>query len=121
MIVRRFFMLLALALLPLPAAAQGWTRIVDESQFVQLVGGRDLRLALFGVTLQVLPDGRITGRASGRDVSGNWRWQDGFFCREMAWGNQPVAYNCQLAEAAGDRIRFTSDRGAGRSAAFALR
>ena len=66
-------------------------------------------------------DGRIDGSAVGWDITGTWQWQDGYFCREMAWGGDPIPYNCQLVEVEGDdRIRFTVDRGAGRSAAFSL-
>ncbi len=109
------------ALLASPAAAQGWSQVADKAQFVALVQDRDLRMPLFGITLQVRPDGGITGRASGREVTGSWSWEDGFFCREMAWGGREFAANCQVVETTGDRIRFVADRGAGSAADFGLR
>jgi hypothetical protein len=112
----------ALGLAALPAVANDFEPVTDVSEFLSLVEGRELRLALFGVSIRVSPDGRIDGRALGDPVSGSWAWQDGFFCREMNWANTPIPYNCQLVEARGDDVlRFTVDQGAGDSAQFSLR
>lgn len=112
----------ALAATALPAAAEGYSRISDRDAFVQTVQGKELRLGLFGISLQVEPDGDIKGRAMGWDVTGRWEWQDGYFCREMDWSGYPIPMNCQLVEAReGEEIRFTVDRGAGDSASFKLR
>ncbi|MEY4983547.1 MAG: hypothetical protein RIR62_1813 [Pseudomonadota bacterium] len=111
-----------LALPALPAMAEGFQRIDDRDEFLGTVQGRELRLGLFGITLQVKPDGKIEGRAMGWDVTGRWDWKDGYFCREMDWSGYPIPMNCQLVEARGDeQIRFTVDRGAGDSASFNLR
>lgn len=115
----------ALALLlsaALPAQADSFQRIDDRDEFLGTVEGRELRMGLFGITLQVKPDGRIEGRAMGWDITGQWDWKDGYFCREMDWSGYPIPMNCQLVEARGDeQIRFTVDRGAGDSASFNLR
>ena len=61
-------------------------------------------------------------RAAGQDITGTWVWQDGFFCREMAWGSNAIPYDCQLVEVKGsNEIRFTVDRGAGDDATFVIR
>jgi len=74
------------------------------------------------LTLSVTADGAIQGRAAGRDVTGDWSWQEGYFCRKMMWGEREIPYNCQLVEIRnGDEMRFTVDRGAGDSATFKLR
>lgn len=111
-----------LSLIALPAAAESFSRISDRDDFLQAVQGRELRLGMFGIALQVEPDGDIRGRALGWDVTGKWEWQDGYFCREMDWSGYPIPKNCQLVEARGDEeIRFTVDRGTGDSASFKLR
>ena len=111
-----------LALSALPAMAEGYSRISDRNAFVQTVEGKELRLGLFGISLQVESDGEIRGRALGWDVTGRWEWRDGYFCREMDWSGYPIPMNCQLVEAREDEeIRFTVDRGAGDSASFKLR
>lgn len=108
--------------LAVPALAQDFVPVKDRSAFLDLVNGKELRIALYGLSLNVLPDGRISGSAVGRSVTGNWSWEDGYFCRDMDWGERDIGYNCQLVEVAGNRqMRFTVDRGAGQSATFALR
>lgn len=104
-----------------PAIAQTLDRITDEAAFLALIDGRSLSNRLYGISLIVTADGNITGDALGWDVTGGWDWQDGFFCREMAWGGDPIPYNCQLVEARGDNVRFTSNQGTGETASFKLR
>ena len=111
-----------LALVAVPASAESFSRISDKSDFIETVTGKELRLGMFGISLQVEEDGEIKGRALGWDVTGTWEWQDGYFCREMDWSGYPIPLNCQLVEARGDEeIRFTVDRGEGDSASFKLR
>ena len=104
-----------------PAVADGYAPVKDKSTFVSLIEGKELRNFLYGVRLNVMEGGTIAGSAIGWEIVGNWTWQDGYFCREMSWGGDPIPYNCQLVEARGeDRIRFTVDQGAGDSASFRL-
>jgi hypothetical protein len=106
----------------MPALANDFTPVKDESQFVSLVEGRELRLGRFGVWLNLTRDGRITGRALGWALTGSWDWKDGFFCREIDWSGYAIPLNCQLVEVRdGEELRFTVDRGAGDSASFKLR
>lgn len=103
-----------------PVAAQASAeRIGTKEQFVGLIQGKKLTRPL--VNLRVSPDGQISGTGAAWDVTGNWTWQDGFFCRDLEWGGDPLGYNCQMVTADGNRITFTSDRGQGRSAGFTLR
>lgn len=105
-----------------PALADSFAPIKDRSSFLNIVSGKQLRIGLYGLSLNVTPDGQISGEAAGRTVSGNWDWQDGFFCRDMDWGERDIGYDCQLVEADGsNRMRFTVDRGAGQSATFTIR
>lgn len=110
-----------LAIAAAPIAAESYMPVKDEGLFKSLVAGKELRNFFYGVRLFVFEDGRIDGSAIGRDINGTWSWQDGFFCREMKWGERAIPYNCQLVEARGDdRLRFTVDQGAGDSASFRL-
>lgn len=94
-------------------------KIDSKEDFVQIVNGKTLTRPL--VKLQVNPTGTISGRGMRWDVSGEWSWQNGYFCRDLDWGGYEIGYNCQEVRATGDTIRFTSDRGAGDFADFRLR
>ncbi|MDP3195981.1 dihydrodipicolinate reductase [Tabrizicola sp.] len=108
--------------LPSAAAAEGFTPVKDKNRFLDIVQDRELRIGLYNLSLNVLPDGRIDGSALGWKITGNWSWKDGYFCREMDWSGTPISYNCQLVEADGvQKLRFTVDQGKGDSATFRLR
>jgi hypothetical protein len=105
-----------------PAAADSFQPVTERDRFLDLIKDRELRIALYNLSLNVMPDGRIDGSALGWDITGNWSWKDGYFCREMDWSGTPISYNCQLVEAlGGDKLRFTVDQGKGDSATFRLR
>ena len=103
------------------AASSELAPIKERDLFIDYIDGRNLTIRLYGLTLNVTDDGRIEGRAIGRPITGTWSWQDGYFCREMVWGERPIEYNCQLVEASGSTMRFTTDRGDGNYADFRLR
>lgn len=100
-----------LAFLATPAMAEGFERIDDENGFVSLVKDRELKR--LGIRLKVTDDGRILGKAFGKDVTGAWRWDAGYFCRDLAVDGDPLEFNCQLVEVSGRTMRFTSDKGEG--------
>jgi len=104
------------------AAAEDFVAVTDESAFLALIDGKELRHRFFGIRLLVEPDGTIGGDALGWAITGSWDWVDGAFCREMDWSGKAIDYNCQLVEARGATdLRFTVDRGAGEAAIFRLR
>lgn len=121
----RHFTLLAIAGLGLgliagPRTAQAEEfRVVDsDTRFVALIEGRELRR--LGIRLTVTPTGEIQGRAFGGPVTGQWRWENGYFCRDLFWNDTDLGYNCQLVQENGPTLRFTSDQGAGMFADLTL-
>lgn len=114
--------LVAFLLLATPALSETYQPITDRTAFVDIITQRELRIGLYNLTLTITPKGEIRGSALGWQITGDWTWQDGYFCRQMDWSGTPIPYNCQLVEAKGtDKLRFTTDKGAGNSAAFDLR
>jgi hypothetical protein len=109
----------AIAVLALtgPARAE-FAKVDSQDEFVRLVAGKTLTRPF--VNLTVTPDGRISGKGVRWDVTGSWTWQNGYFCRSLYWGGDDLGYNCQEVRASGERLRFTSDQGAGSSADFRL-
>ena len=119
MAIRTFNLKLIIFLFMASLASASEITITNLSDFENLV--IDKKLERFLVSLSVFNDGKIKGSAAGRDVTGDWDWIDGFFCRTLLWGARELKYNCQLVTFDGKRLRFISDRGKGRSASFALR
>lgn len=112
-----------LATMGSPSVAKAEYRpVTSKAEFLSLMGQRNLSNRLYGINLKVSSDGQIVGTGAGWEVTGSWDWQDGYFCREMNWGGDPIPYNCQLVEIRnGNEMRFTVDQGAGDSASFMLR
>ena len=113
----RYLLAVFLTFAALPAAA--FERITSSEEFQQTVVGREL--TRFGISLRVLPQGTVTGDGMGWEVSGDWTWQNGLFCRTLDWGGSDLGYNCQAVLRNGDRVRFIADEGQGQSADFRLR
>ena len=109
-----FFCVAGLVALQPTLADAGFQRVETRSSFMTLVENKPLRR--FGIRLAVLPDGRIEGRAMGRDVTGSWDWEGGYFCRMLEHGATVFERNCQTVGVRGDTVRFTADRGAGDTA-----
>ncbi|MGR3494893.1 dihydrodipicolinate reductase [Citreimonas sp.] len=108
----------SLMLAALPAAAE-FATVQDRATFVDLVAGRTLSRPM--VSLRVSPDGAISGRGAVWDVTGAWTWREGYFCRDLTWGGDPLGYDCQAVQARGDTIRFVAEQGRGEAAEFTLR
>ena len=114
---RTFALLLCLAS-PV-SLAEGFDPVQQRDSFVSLIQGREL--TRFGISLTVTSDGRIDGRAFGRDVRGAWQWKSGYFCRDLYWGSINLGSNCQEVKIQGRTVRFISDQGEGRYADLRLR
>jgi len=112
------FISLCLAL-PMAASAESFSRVDKRDTFVSLIDGQ--QLTRFGIKLKVTRDGQIAGRAFGRDVTGAWRWQSGYFCRDLYWGKQDLGPNCQAVKVQGNTLRFISDQGKGQFADLVLK
>jgi len=103
-----------------PAQASDTLVISERDSFLKILAGRALRLGMFDLSIQVRADGTLAGSAMGWQVTGDWAWKDGLFCRKMDWSGYPIEYDCQLVEKRGEKLRFTSQAGRGRHADFRL-
>lgn len=101
------------------AAMADYEKITDRREFLGVV--TQGQLTRFGISVKVSPDGAIKGSAFGSPVTGSWSWEGDYFCRDLFWGGDDLGYNCQEVARDGRSIRFTSDKGAGRSASLTLK
>ena len=86
------------------AAETDFEKVNDQQQFVELINGKELTRPL--IRLRVTPDGRIEGRGAAWDVTGQWSWRDGYFCRDLYVGGDDLGPNCQMVQVSGDTIRL---------------
>ncbi|WP_424976434.1 dihydrodipicolinate reductase [Dinoroseobacter sp. S124A] len=106
-------------------AQEQFQRVQSKSDFVALVDGTELSILRpfylrNAIKLQVSPQGEIAGTALRKPVTGAWSWENGFFCREMTYGDNTIPSNCQLVAIKGNEMRFISDQGQGDKADFRL-
>ncbi len=101
-----------------PAAAE-LSKVNSAAEFKNIVSGKTLTRPL--VRLNVGSNGTISGRGATWDISGNWTWKNGYFCRSLEWGGDDLGYDCAEVKASGRKIRFTTEQGRGDSADFSLR
>jgi len=93
--------------------------IKDKNTFIAAVKDKTLKRPL--IRLEVTEDGKITGRAAMLRVTGQWTWENSYFCRDLFWGSRNLGYNCQQVSRSGKKIRFTSDKGEGDFADFTVK
>jgi hypothetical protein len=90
------------------AAAEAFNVVSSRDSFVSLIEGRELRR--FGIRLTVTSDGTIQGRAFGTPVTGQWNWNDGYFCRDLFYGEDDLGFNCQLVQVNGETCASPATR-----------
>lgn len=93
--------------------------IKDKNTFIAAIKDKTLKRPL--IRLEVTEDGKITGRAAMLSVTGQWTWENSYFCRDLFWGSRNLGYNCQQVSRSGKKIRFTSDKGEGDFADFTVK
>ncbi len=93
------------------ASAEQFQTVTERDNFVSALSGK--QLTRLGIKLDVLPTGEIRGRAFGTPVKGAWRWDGGYFCRDLYYGERDLGPNCQQVKINGDTVRFISDQGDG--------
>ncbi|MBA98405.1 MAG: dihydrodipicolinate reductase [Sulfitobacter sp.] len=118
--MRHLFFTACVAVFAMSSAAHAeYQKVQSQADFISVVDGKKLTRPL--VELEVSPAGTIRGTGAAWKVSGNWVWKEGYFCRSLEWGDDDLGYNCQEVAVNGTKIRFTSDKGTGKSASFSLR
>lgn len=107
-------------------AASGWgqaegaspdkRRITTEQEYRDEVVGR----VLIGehASIVIHEDGRISGKARGKKLTGKWWWKGKYFCRTIEIGGKSRGRDCQTVFLEGDRL--TGHRKKGKGTPFAV-
>ncbi len=117
--MKRLFSLFVFLTFAQVAGAGEFIQIKQAKEFSEVIDGKTLVRPL--IKLRVSTAGEIVGTGAKLAVTGNWKWIDGYFCRDLFWGKRELGYNCQAVAVNGNTIRFQSDKGTGDFADFDLR
>ena len=115
----RRFLVTGLALLVLTAwqtvlhvpESSGEKTITTEKEFRTKVVGKKL-ITDRGYAL-VQEDGSMAGKLGGRELTGEWTWEDGYYCRSVALGDRQLPDDCQMVTIEGDEVTFYRKKGYG--------
>ncbi|MEX0349702.1 MAG: hypothetical protein AB3N15_09800 [Paracoccaceae bacterium] len=88
-----------------------WSRILTRDAFCRYIA--QSRFEGEGLSFVIRDDGSFSGIAGGESFAGRWVWEDGWFCRTLAVGDEPPETDCELIETCGDQMRYTRNRGQG--------
>ncbi|WP_421701313.1 hypothetical protein [Aliiroseovarius sp.] len=92
----------------MPTNAASWRRVTAREEFCALFAEKLLR-GPDGLLFTLHADGQLTGHVNGDAFSGQWRWLDGYFCRDLGDGRE----ECETIETDGTRMRYIRNKGAG--------
>ncbi|PYG28264.1 hypothetical protein [Pelagimonas varians] len=107
---------LALMLLTTSALAQDFDRIDSEPEFRALALDKTLYLGDTQVTVH--DKGAMTVVFKGKEITGTWQWEDGFFCRILK--SYSTKADCQLWEYDGTDFRIARDKGNGQAFVYTV-
>ena len=111
-----------IAILGLAACAQQpevpFERIATEEQYrAEIVGKKLYYKDNYAISNA---DGTMEGTFAG-GFKGTWEWVDGHSCRTINGIEGVPAYDCQVLEIAGDQVRMTRDKGAGKTVIYTVK
>ena len=99
-----------------PAFAE-FKKIKTEAQFQKQVVGA--KISNNGTWLVLSNDGKLTGKtAKGDKMNGVWKWNQGFFCRNLLIGKKELGSDCQVVAIDGNEVQFTREQGKGDAIVF---
>ncbi|MEX0348784.1 MAG: hypothetical protein AB3N15_05110 [Paracoccaceae bacterium] len=109
---RLALILTAFSLFSLSASAASAAEIRKKKQFIEEVAARKLVMGHSWVT--IAPLGSVTGQGpKGGEITGNWRWDKRYYCRDITIDGVPLPPDCQSVSIRGNVVTFTHDKGKG--------
>ena len=100
------------------AAVTGKRRLATEQEFRDAVVGR--RFGNKHGYFVVHEDGTFTGEFGGKDMTGEWTWEDEFFCRSGKLGTRKIKHDCHVISLEGDKLTGHRKKGKGKKVTYRL-
>ena len=92
------------------SAADG--RITAEQEFRAKAVGK--KLVTKSGYVNVGKDGSLRGEFGGRELTGKWYWEDGYYCRTVKLGDRDLGHDCQAVLVTEDGMVFHRGKGQGK-------
>ena len=103
-----------------PAAAESFVVVSDYDTFAATFIGAKIGDPEDTANYFVIAeDGTLEGPWHGRTLKGEWRWEDGFFCRTLT--APPAPEDCQQWSVSGNEARLVRNRGTGETTVYTIR
>lgn len=83
-------------------------QITTEKEFRAKVVGK--KLITERGAIKIHKDGNMTGTLGNREVSGEWTWEEGYWCRSIALDDRQFPDDCQMVTILGDEIDLLSKK-----------
>ena len=100
------------------AAVTGKRRITTEQEYRDAIVGKK-----FGDKngyFVAREDGTITGKFGGKKLTGEWTWEDEFFCRSAKLGSRKLKRDCQVVFLEGNTVTIHRKKGKGKKVTYRL-
>ncbi len=88
-----------------------WLRIETREAFVSAFADRPL-YGSEGMVFTIHASGRLTGTIDGNELTGEWTWRDGLFCRRASLGGEDLGVDCEVIFRRGGEMKYRGDKGA---------
>ncbi len=100
-----------------PALAED---ITTKERFLERVAGKKLTQEDDSWVV-ISPNGTVNGQLPGQGtLVGDWTWNDGYYCRDIAIDDVALPHDCQAVSVDGDVVTFAHDKGGGISVAWTM-
>lgn len=115
----RLIPIMFLASLAASPAIAAWEHVDTKKEFKELVVDKKF-VAPNKAWFSFLSNGKITGGANGKELTGKWRWRGKFACYDRKLGGEKFPSTCVLIQVDGKKLSTTTEKGKGRTAVYTL-
>ena len=98
------------------AAVPGKRRITTEQEFRDAVVGK--KFGNKNGYFVIHEDGTFTGKFGSKKLTGEWTWEDEFYCRSGKLGSRKLKQDCQVLFLEGDTLTGNRKKGKGKKLTY---
>lgn len=112
----KFLYTIIFGLMALPASAE-WQQIFDQNTFDAQVVDTSFQDSA-GNWFRFNSDGSLSGGSGGKDLTGTWRFDNGFACFDRKLGKERLPSDCIVVLINGEQLVTVRNQGKGRQTQY---